>query len=221
MRPSPSVQSEDARRGGAVRLAEHDSPQIGAEHDRTISGQEDRRLIVAQMTRRRDTVATVLGDVDKGRILAGCDEEQQAAITSDASPLLVVAGAGAGKTRILTRRIAWRVAQGDTGHVHVLALTFTRKAALEVRERLGELGLPERVTAGTSTRSLAQLRETAIDEGGEPPRVLDSKVRLLGKVVPSSSRGASSGAKPPRRELLSAVAGEIEWAKASRIPPED
>ncbi|MGA8296750.1 MAG: ATP-dependent helicase [Acidimicrobiales bacterium] len=174
------------------------------------------------MTRRRDTVAAVLGDVDKGRILAGCDEEQQAAITSDASPLLVVAGAGAGKTRILTRRIAWRVAQGDAGASHVLALTFTRKAALEVRERLGELGLPERVTAGTfHAIALAQLRERAIDEGGEPPRVLDSKVRLLGKVVPSSSRGASSGAKPPRRELLSAVAGEIEWAKASRIPPED
>lgn len=164
----------------------------------------------------------VLGDVDQGRILAGCDEEQCTAITSDAAPLLVVAGAGAGKTRILTRRIAWRVATGSAAASHVLALTFTRKAAAELRDRLKELGLQVGVTAGTfHAVALAQLRERAIDDGRESPRVLDSKVRLLGKVIPAAPPPASDGRRLPRRDLLGAVATEIEWAKARRIAPTD
>lgn len=163
----------------------------------------------------------MLGDVDKGRILAGCDEEQRTAITSDAAPLLVVAGAGAGKTRILTRRIAWRIVTGHAAASHVLALTFTRKAASELRERLGELGLPAGVTAGTfHAVALAQLRERAIDDGRDPPRVLDSKVRLLNKVIPSTSRFPSEKSRLPRRDLLASVATEIEWAKARRIAPD-
>jgi DNA helicase II / ATP-dependent DNA helicase PcrA len=169
-----------------------------------------------------DTVRSVLGDVDQGRILAGCDEEQRAAITSDSAPLLVVAGAGAGKTRILTRRIAWRIATGKAAASHVLALTFTRKAASELRQRLSELGLPAGVAAGTfHAVALGQLRERAIDDGREPPRVLDSKVRLLTKIVPPASRLAAQGPKMPRRDLLAAVAAEIEWAKARRIAPAD
>lgn len=163
----------------------------------------------------------MLGDVDQGRILAGCDEEQRRAITSDAAPLLVVAGAGAGKTRILTRRIAWRIATGRAAASHVLALTFTRKAASELRDRLGELGLSAGVTAGTfHAVALAQLRERAVDDGREPPRVLDSKVRVLSKVIPASSPPAVSAPKLARRDLLAAVASEIEWAKARRIVPE-
>lgn len=162
----------------------------------------------------------MLGDLDPARILAGCDEEQRAAITSGAAPLLVIAGAGAGKTRILTRRIAWRISTGDASASHVLALTFTRKAASELRQRLGELGLSEGVTAGTfHAVALAQLRERALDDGREPPRVLDSKVRLLGKVIPSKP-GNSDAGKITRREMLSCVAGEIEWAKARRISPQ-
>ena len=144
-----------------------------------------------------------------------------AAITSDATPLLVIAGAGAGKTRILTRRIAWRVATGGAAASHVLALTFTRKAASELRGRLGELGLPAGVTAGTfHAIALAQLRERAIDGGCEPPRVLDSKVRFLAKVIPAARRPDSKGSRLPRRELLAAIATEIEWAKARRIAPD-
>jgi DNA helicase II / ATP-dependent DNA helicase PcrA len=164
----------------------------------------------------------MLDDVDRGRILAGCDEDQRAAITSDAAPLLVIAGAGAGKTRILTRRIAWRIAAGVAAASHVLALTFTRKAASELRSRLGEFGLPAGVTAGTfHAVALAQLRERALDDGREPPRVLDSKVRFLAKVIPQASRTVADGPRPPRRELLATVAAEIEWAKARRIAPSE
>ncbi|MCU1489392.1 MAG: UvrD/REP helicase [Acidimicrobiaceae bacterium] len=157
------------------------------------------------------------------RLLAGCDEEQLAAITSPAAPLLVVAGAGSGKTRVLTRRIAWRVHEGLATPGHVLALTFTRKAAAELRSRLAGLGLPGPVTAGTfHAVALAQLRRRAADAGRTPPVLLDSKARLLGAIVPERGlrlAGGRSGRPPERRELLSALAGEIEWAKARLVTP--
>ena len=84
-----------------------------------------------------------------GDLLAGCDPEQIEAITTTATPLCVLAGAGSGKTRVLTRRIAWRVTNGSATAAHVLALTFTRKAATELRIAAGDTGLPEAVTAGT------------------------------------------------------------------------
>jgi len=162
----------------------------------------------------------VTPDPEMRRVLAGCDESQCAAITSPAAPLLVIAGAGSGKTRVLTRRIAWRVLHGDAAAAHVLALTFTRKAAGELRARLGDLGLPAPVTAGTfHAIALAQLRQRAADEDLDPPSILDSKARLLAgfgfPLVGRSARTRPSG----RRELIASVAGEIEWAKARLIPP--
>jgi DNA helicase-2/ATP-dependent DNA helicase PcrA len=154
-------------------------------------------------------------------ILAGCDECQRTAITSPAAPLLVIAGPGSGKTRVLTRRIAWRVLNEDAAPAHVLALTFTRKAAGELRTRLRELGLPAPVTAGTfHAVALAQLRLRAVDAGRDPPAILDSKAPLLSKLLPRSEKISP---RRPRaggwRELLASVAGEIEWAKARLIQP--
>ena len=83
------------------------------------------------------------------RLLEGLTDAQAAAVTSDGAPLCILAGAGSGKTRVLTRRIAWRVASGTADSRHVLALTFTRKAAGELRARLGHLGVREGVAAGT------------------------------------------------------------------------
>ena len=154
-------------------------------------------------------------------VLAGCDDRQRAAITSSAAPLLVLAGAGSGKTRVLTRRIAWRVLNGQAAPAHALALTFTRKAAGELRTRLRDLGLPAPVTAGTfHAIALAQLRMRALDADRDPPAVLDSKARLLARLYPASPVVRSLRARPSgRRELLASVAGEIEWAKARLIPP--
>jgi len=170
---------------------------------------------------RRVPSQRVVSDPDPGRVLAGCDERQRAAITSPAAPLLVVAGAGSGKTRVLTRRIAWRVLRGDAAPAHLLALTFTRKAAGELRARLKHLGLPAPVTAGTfHAVALAQLRMRASDEGNEPPTVLDSKASLLARLLPVSAAPPAHRDSPGgRRELLASVAGEIEWAKAKRISP--
>jgi DNA helicase II / ATP-dependent DNA helicase PcrA len=151
-------------------------------------------------------------------LLANCDEVQREAITSTDAPILVLAGAGSGKTRVLTRRIAWRIAAGTAGASHVLALTFTRKAAAELRDRLDALGVPSPVTAGTfHAVALAQLRRLAADRHHTAPSLLDSKARLLGRIVPEA-HGAS--AKLPRREQLSLLAAEIEWAKARLITPE-
>lgn len=149
------------------------------------------------------------------------------AITSPAGPLLVVAGAGSGKTRVLTRRIAWRIAHEQAVAGRVLALTFTRKAAGELRGRLAGLGLPAPVTAGTfHAVALAQLRRLALDQGRRPPTVLDSKARLLGPLLAGKRRSGRSGrlgagtwAPAARNELVSPLATEIEWAKARLVGP--
>ena len=88
----------------------------------------------------------------------------------EAAPLAILAGAGAGKTRVLTRRIAWRVATGRAEAKHVLAVTFTRKAAGELGERLRALGVGDGVTAGTiHSIALTQLRRWAADRDGRCP----------------------------------------------------
>jgi DNA helicase-2/ATP-dependent DNA helicase PcrA len=168
-------------------------------------------------------------------LLAGCDAEQVEAITTPAQPLCVLAGAGSGKTRVLTRRIAWRVATGSATAAHVLALTFTRKAAAELRTRLGSLGLPEPVRAGTfHSVALGELKRLASERRVAPPVVLPSKAGLLAHVttgwsqVPGSARGRGtrrSGGNGGRLGEplfpLAELAQEIEWAKARCLRPVD
>src|SRR5690606_6591212 len=76
-----------------------------------------------------------------GHLTRNLNPAQLEAVTSEASPLRILAGAGSGKTRVLTHRIAHRAAVGTLDPNRVLAVTFTRKAAGELRERLGRLGL--------------------------------------------------------------------------------
>jgi DNA helicase-2/ATP-dependent DNA helicase PcrA len=147
-------------------------------------------------------VATVLPVPDP--LLDDLDARQREAVTSPARPLAVVAPAGSGKTRVLTRRIAYRVREGDASARHVLAVTFTRKAAGELGERLARLGVRDGVAAGTfHALALAQLRRRASEQGREPPTVLASKARLLAPLV---------GARD-----VADVAAEIEWAKARMV----
>src|SRR6476620_5156751 len=76
--------------------------------------------------------------VDPARLLDGLDADQVASVTSPGGPLAILAPAGSGKTRVLTRRIAYRVAEGSADAAHTLAITFTRKAAGELLRRLDE-----------------------------------------------------------------------------------
>jgi DNA helicase-2/ATP-dependent DNA helicase PcrA len=147
------------------------------------------------------------------RLLEGLTEAQAAAVTSDGAPLCILAGAGSGKTRVLTRRIAWRVATGSADPRHVLALTFTRKAAGELRTRLDQLGVREGVAAGTfHAVAYAQLRQRWADRDETPPTILERKVGLLARLLgPRSGRDAA--VQPID------LATEIEWAKARLVSP--
>src|SRR5213079_1168993 len=120
-----------------------------------------------------------------------------------AVPLAILAGAGAGKTRVLTRRIAWQARHAHIDPGHTLAVTFTRKAAGELGDRLTRLGVRRQVAAGTfHAIALAQLRRRCEDHDRPMPKLLDRKARLLVPMLPG--RGGE-------RALLAA---EVEWAKA-------
>jgi DNA helicase-2/ATP-dependent DNA helicase PcrA len=146
-------------------------------------------------------------------LLDDLDASQRAAVTSPAAPLAVLAPAGAGKTRVLTRRIAYRLREGDAAARHVLAVTFTRQAAAELVDRLARLGVEAELTAGTfHALALAQLRRRAAEQGRTAPTVLASKARIL---APISGGGRGSHA------LVADLAAEIEWAKARMLAPHE
>lgn len=146
-------------------------------------------------------------------LLDGLDPAQRATVTSDAAPLAILAGAGSGKTRVLTRRIAWLSQERRIDPSHVLALTFTRKAAGELVARLSRLGVRSHVTAGTfHSIALAQLRRRQEDRRRSMPEILSRKARILVPLM--GERGAAATV------AASEVASEIEWAKARRIAPE-
>jgi DNA helicase-2/ATP-dependent DNA helicase PcrA len=150
-------------------------------------------------------------------LLAGLDAHQRAAVVEPHTPLAILAPAGSGKTRVLTRRIAYRVREGRAEARHVLAVTFTRRAAGELVDRLKALGVDPALTAGTfHALALAQLRGRAADRRAEPPRVLDRKARVLFPLLRDrGTRGNASLAA-----AAGDVAGEIEWAKARMIVPD-
>jgi DNA helicase-2/ATP-dependent DNA helicase PcrA len=142
--------------------------------------------------------------------LAGLDEGQHRAVTSVAEPLCILAGAGSGKTRVLTRRIAHRAAAGSADSRHVLALTFTRRAAGELAGRLRHLGLRDLPTTGTfHAMAWAQLHTWWKGAGRSAPELLDRKGRLLTRLLGRTTR-MSPGE----------LAAEIEWARARLVAPD-
>jgi DNA helicase-2/ATP-dependent DNA helicase PcrA len=151
------------------------------------------------------------GVTEVAELLDGLNDNQRRAVTTDGEPLCIVAGAGSGKTRVLTRRIAHRCLTDRADPRRVLAVTFTRKAAGELRSRLRRLGLHDEVTAGTfHALAYAQLRSYWADQRTRPPDLLQSKIAPLLRLLPPAQRN------PP---VAMDAAGEIEWAKARIVPP--
>ncbi|RIK09927.1 MAG: hypothetical protein DCC49_04895 [Acidobacteria bacterium] len=145
-----------------------------------------------------------LNDIDE--LLAGLDEEQYEAVTAKSRIVVVMAGAGSGKTRVLTRRIAYRIASGGAAPEKTLAVTFTRKAASELSERLWSLGV-DGPAAGTF-HSVA-LRTLKRRHGHRTPKILGSKASIISRVAGNQADAA----------LVREVSREIDWAKARMIPP--
>ena len=151
---------------------------------------------------------------DLETVLSGLNEAQREAATALRGPVAILAGAGTGKTTTITHRIACQVRGGAFEPSQILAVTFTDKAAGELRTRLAALGV-EGVEARTlHSAALSQLSRLWTAHTGEPlPGILDHKapvISSLANALPPPHKFL------PRREL----AGEIEWAKNRMISPE-
>ncbi len=159
----------------------------------------------------RNAPSPTIARVAPDQLLDGLNEAQVRAVTAPCGRVLVIAGAGSGKTRVLTRRIAWRIARGETDPNRVLALTFTRKAAIELRDRQRRLGLRDQVPAGTfHSFALSQLRRRWEERRMVAPTLINSKIRLMARL-----------GRPPAGVELTDLAAEIEWARARMIQPDD
>jgi len=164
---------------------------------------------------------------------AGLTPAQHEAVTASDPLLCVLAGAGAGKTRVLTLRVARRVQDGSAFEDHVLVCTFSRKAADELRRRLWRLGVGGQVRAGTFHRTaLGLLRQHRADRGAPPPTVLADRRALLAELLgPSGARAAGSsrtrggrarsGGGERFRSGVPQLEAEIGWAKARLVAPGD
>ena len=144
-------------------------------------------------------------------LLAGLDEEQRVAAESLLGPLCILAGAGTGKTRAITHRVAYGVATGVYSPGRVMALTFTARAAAELRGRLRTLGAGGVAARTFHASALSQLSffwPQVI--GGTMPRILESKGRVIAHAADSLRMRLDT---PTLRDL----AAEIEWRKVSRL----
>ncbi|KOU84073.1 ATP-dependent DNA helicase [Streptomyces sp. XY593] len=145
----------------------------------------------------------------------GLDPEQREVATSLRGPVCVLAGAGTGKTRAITHRIAYGVRSGQLMPASVLAVTFTNRAAGEMRGRLRALGaggVQARTFHSAALRQLHYFWPKAI--GGEMPRLLERKIQFVAEA------GARCRIRLDRGELRD-VTGEIEWAKVTQTVPAD
>ncbi|MGD0702464.1 MAG: ATP-dependent helicase [Trebonia sp.] len=154
--------------------------------------------------------------MDPDDLLAALDPEQRQVALASRGPVCVLAGAGTGKTRAITHRIAYAVATGMVSPAHVLALTFTVRAAGELRGRLRALGGDAgKVRAATfhsaALRQLTYFWPKVI--GGRPPKLVESKLPLLREAARDLGLSVAGGA------LADAVT-EIEWAKVCQTHPD-
>ncbi|PVC73194.1 ATP-dependent DNA helicase UvrD2 [Streptomyces sp. CS081A] len=148
-------------------------------------------------------------------VLDGLDPEQREVALALGGPVCVLAGAGTGKTRAITHRIAYGVRAGVLQPATVLAVTFTNRAAGEMRGRLRQLGaggVQARTFHSAALRQLQFFWPKAV--GGDMPRLLERKVQLVAEAA------ARCRIRLDRNELRD-VTGEIEWAKVTQTVPAD
>jgi len=156
-------------------------------------------------------------------LTAGLDDEQREAVLARRGPVCVLAGAGTGKTRTITHRIAQLVANGHVAAGQVLAVTFTQRAAGEMRSRLRTLDASARAGCGVGAvqaltfhaaahRQLRYFWPRVIGDTGW--QLLDSKFAVVARAASRSRMNVST-------DDVRDLAGEIEWAKASLIGPEE
>ena len=155
--------------------------------------------------------------VDSKQILTELDAEQLAVVTAIRGPVCVIAGAGTGKTRVITNRIAYAINSGVTDPTKVLALTFTARAAGEMRARLRALGVPNvsaRTFHSAAIKQLLYFWPYAF--GGQFPTLLTTKSGFVSQAIERAEV-----AVPAQAAVLREIAGEIEWAKVLEISPEN
>ena len=161
-----------------------------------------------------------LVNVRAEEILAALDDEQRAVALATRGPVCVIAGAGTGKTRAITHRIAYASAIGAMDPTKILAITFTARAAGEMRTRLRGLGVP---TVAARTIHAAALKQLLFFWptvfGGRTPDLLTSKTGFLGEAI--NRAGLQGTININSRDTLRDIANEIEWAKVSQIGPTD
>jgi len=155
--------------------------------------------------------------VDNAQILADLDPDQLAVVTAIRGPVCVIAGAGTGKTRVITNRIAYAINAGVTDPTKVLALTFTARAAGEMRARLRVLGIANVAARTFHSAALKQLLYFwPYAFGGQFPKLLTTKSGFIGQAITRAEL-----AIPAQVNSLREIAGEIEWAKVLEISPDN
>lgn len=166
----------------------------------------------AALSQRPSRLADVVDDPEQ--LLTGLDPEQRRVATTLTGPVAVLAGAGTGKTRAITHRIAYGSATGVYRPNSVLAVTFTTRAAGELRGRLRTLGAP---SVQARTFHSAALRQSQYfwpkAHGQSLPQVLGQNFGLVAETLGRLRLGSETA-------LVRDVLGEISWAKASNVTPE-
>jgi DNA helicase-2/ATP-dependent DNA helicase PcrA len=153
-------------------------------------------------------------------ILAALDDEQRAVALASRGPVCVIAGAGTGKTRAITHRIAYAASIGVMDPQKVLALTFTARAAGEMRMRLRTLGVPTVAARTIHSAALKQLLYFWPQVfGGRAPDLLTTKTGFITQAITRADLQGTLSITS--RDLMRDVASEIEWAKSSQVVPED
>ena len=177
------------------------------------------RVLLLPGGAHRQTVAVTVpaprADVTADAVLAALDPEQRAAARAVRGPLVILAGAGTGKTRTITHRAAYAVHSGAVPASALLAVTFTARAAGEMRTRLRALGVggvQARTFHAAARKQLAYFWPRVV--GGAPPRLLDNTFGLV------ANAAARARLRPGTTELRDLLA-ELDWAASTLVGPED
>lgn len=145
-------------------------------------------------------------------VLAGLDSDQRSAVTAPVGIVIVRAGAGSGKTTVLTRRIAWRALSGTADIERTLAITFTRQAATEMRARLALFDLDGRPTIGTFHAIARKIMLQQLqDKARRTPVIINNRSSVISQCMGDDARSGG----------VTDVLTAIDWAHARMLTPDN